>query len=93
MAGFSLLLAFPVTESVAAMMQRAAAVANGIPETGARSLLRAFEATDIPEDPEQLFLTSWGEWWPKSVYEHSLDRGLQDKWCPSREQIEEEAGL
>lgn len=64
-----------------------------LPQTGARSLLRAFEATDIPEDPEQIFLTSWGEWWPKSVYERSLDRDLQDKWCPGREQIEKEAGL
>lgn len=35
-----------------------------------------------------MFLTSWGEWWEKSVYEKSLDKALQDKWCPSKEEIE-----
>ena len=78
---------------MAAKAEAAAAAANARAETGARSLLHAFEATEIPEDPEQIFLTSWGEWWPKSVYERSLDRVLQDKWCPSREQIEKEAGI
>lgn len=48
---------------------------------------------DLPEDPEQMFLTSWGEWWPKDVYGLTLDEALQDKWSPSREEIEKEAGL
>jgi hypothetical protein len=56
--------------------------------TGAENILRAVTAEDIPADPEQIFLTSWGEWWPKSVYETSLDTALQDKWCPSKEEIE-----
>ncbi|KAJ5653254.1 short-chain dehydrogenases/reductase [Penicillium lividum] len=66
--------------------------AKTIPE-GAQSLLRAFTASDIPTDPEQIFLTSWGEWWPKDVYAMSLDTKLQDKWCPSLEVIEKEEGL
>jgi hypothetical protein len=60
---------------------------------GAQNLLRAFTVSDIPADPEQIFLTSWGEWWPKDVYALSLDTKLQDKWCPSLEKIEEEEGL
>jgi hypothetical protein len=55
---------------------------------GAQSILAAFERDDFPEDGEQIFLTSWGEWWDKDVYRLSLDQVLQDKWSPSREQIE-----
>jgi hypothetical protein len=44
---------------------------------------------EFPADPEQIFLTSWGEWWSKDVYALSLDKALQDKWCPSKEEIEE----
>jgi hypothetical protein len=61
--------------------------------TGAQSLLRAFTTNDIPADPEQIFLTSWGEWWPKDVYAMSLDTKLQDKWCLGREEIERAEGL
>jgi hypothetical protein len=57
---------------------------------GAENILRAFDINDFPEDPEQIFLTSWGEWWPKDVYAPSLDKKLQDKWCPSKEEIEAE---
>lgn len=60
---------------------------------GAQSILRAFTRDDFPADPEQIFLTSWGEWWPKDVFEKSLDKGLQDKWCPGKEQIEAEEGI
>lgn len=60
---------------------------------GAQSILRAFTRDDFPEDPERIFLTSWGEWWGKDVYENSLDRALQDKWCPSLEAIEQEEGV
>ena len=61
--------------------------------TGAESILRAFTRDDYPEDPDQIFLTSWGEWWPKDVIAQSLDKDLQDKWSPSKEEIEAEAGL
>ncbi|KAE8381773.1 hypothetical protein BDV26DRAFT_289201 [Aspergillus bertholletiae] len=61
--------------------------AKSIPE-GARNLLRAFAANDLPSDPEQIFLTSWGEWWPKDVYALALDQDLQRKWCWTREEIE-----
>ncbi|KAK4155604.1 WW domain-containing oxidoreductase [Chaetomidium leptoderma] len=60
---------------------------------GAQSILQAFTRDDLPEDPERIFLTSWGEWWSKDVYGPSLDKALQDKWCPSKEDIEKEAGL
>ncbi|KAF7597018.1 hypothetical protein BBP40_011384 [Aspergillus hancockii] len=66
--------------------------AKSIPE-GAQNLLRAFDASDFPSDPEQIFLTSWGEWWPKDVYSMALDTELQKKWCLSREEIEEAEGL
>lgn len=57
---------------------------------GAQSILAAFTRDDFPEDVEQIFLTSWGEWWPKENFELSLDKGLQDKWVVSRERIERE---
>ncbi|KAF7552549.1 hypothetical protein G7Z17_g4241 [Cylindrodendrum hubeiense] len=66
--------------------------AKSVP-TGAESVLRAFTRDDLPEDPERIFLTSWGEWWEKSVYEVSLDKSLQDKWSPSKEEIEREEGI
>jgi hypothetical protein len=59
-------------------------------KTGASSILRAFTRNDLPDDPERIFLTSWGEWWGKDVYELSLDQKLQDKWCPGKEEIEKE---
>lgn len=52
--------------------------------------MRAFFQDDVPEDPQRLFLTSWGEWWPKDVYGLSLDEKLQDKWSPSKDEIEKE---
>lgn len=63
--------------------------------TGARSILAALTVRDedLPKDPEQLFLTSWGEWWPTDVYGLSLDKKLQDKWCPGLEEIEREEGI
>ncbi|KAI0865305.1 hypothetical protein F4860DRAFT_460896 [Xylaria cubensis] len=66
--------------------------AKSVPE-GGKSVLNAFTRDDIPEDPEQIFLTSWGEWWPKDVYELTLDKNLQDKWSPSQEDIEKEEGV
>ncbi|KAJ5167140.1 uncharacterized protein N7482_005921 [Penicillium canariense] len=66
--------------------------AKTIPE-GAQNILRAFTRNDIPADPEQIFLTSWGEWWPKDVYAMSLDTSLQNRWCLSREEIEKAEGL
>lgn len=60
---------------------------------GAQSILRAFTRSDFPSDPDQIFLTSWGEWWGKDTIEKSLDKKLQDKWCPSTEEIEAEEGI
>ncbi|KAI1019059.1 hypothetical protein LB503_009267 [Fusarium chuoi] len=66
--------------------------AKSIPE-GAQSVLAAMTRSDFPEDRDRIFLTSWGEWWEKSVIEESTDKELQDKWCPSKEDIEREAGI
>ncbi|KAF6803748.1 hypothetical protein CMUS01_15010 [Colletotrichum musicola] len=60
---------------------------------GGSNLLRAFTVSDFPSDDEQIFFTSWGEWWGKDVYQNTLDQQLQDKWSPSKEQIEGEEGL
>lgn len=60
---------------------------------GAASILEAFTRSDFPEDPERMFLTSWGEWWEKSVFEQSLDKDLQKKWSPTKEQLEKDEGL
>jgi hypothetical protein len=61
--------------------------------TGASNTLRALTIQDFPDDPDLIFLTSWGEWWGKDVLAHTLDKGLQDKWSPSKEEIESEEGL
>ncbi|KAJ6138696.1 hypothetical protein N7471_005182 [Penicillium samsonianum] len=61
--------------------------AKTVPE-GAQNILRGVTIDNFPADPEQIFLTSWGEWWPKDVYASSLDPALQDKWCLSKEDIE-----
>ncbi|AEO64404.1 uncharacterized protein THITE_2040692, partial [Thermothielavioides terrestris NRRL 8126] len=61
--------------------------AKSVPE-GARSILAAFTRDDFPEDPDQIFLTSWGEWWSKDVYSLTLDKALQDKWSPSKDEME-----
>ncbi|KEZ40131.1 hypothetical protein SAPIO_CDS9163 [Scedosporium apiospermum] len=55
-----------------------------------QNITRAFFQDNLPEDPDQIFLTSWGEWWPKDVYENTLDKSLQDKWSPTLEDIEAE---
>ncbi|KAJ6026042.1 hypothetical protein N7444_013721, partial [Penicillium canescens] len=61
--------------------------AKSVPE-GAQNILRALKTQDLPSDPQQIFLTSWGEWWPTDVYATSLDPALQDKWCLSKADIE-----
>jgi NAD(P)-dependent dehydrogenase (short-subunit alcohol dehydrogenase family) len=66
--------------------------AKSIPE-GASSVLAALTRSDFPEDPDRIFLTSWGEWWEKHTIEKSTDKALQDKWCPSKEEIERDAGI
>ncbi|KAK3332209.1 hypothetical protein B0T19DRAFT_482543 [Cercophora scortea] len=66
--------------------------AKTVPE-GAASILRAFTRDDFPEDPDQIFLTSWGEWWDKSTIGLTLDKALQDKWSPSKEEIEKSEGI
>ncbi|PNP40787.1 hypothetical protein TGAMA5MH_07227 [Trichoderma gamsii] len=61
--------------------------------TGAQSILAAFTRSDFPSDPDEIFLTSWGEWWSKETIEPSLDKELQNKWSWSKEDIEKEAGI
>ncbi|PFH57868.1 hypothetical protein XA68_14462 [Ophiocordyceps unilateralis] len=61
--------------------------AKSVPE-GAKSILAALTRSDFPQDPDRIFLTSWGEWWGKDVFEKTLDKGLQDSWCPSQDELE-----
>ncbi|KAJ3493655.1 hypothetical protein NLG97_g4600 [Lecanicillium saksenae] len=73
-------------------------IPSGLPDAktipqGAQSMLAALTRSDFPEDPDRIFLTSWGEWWDKAVIEKSLDKDLQDKWAFSKEDIEKEAGI
>lgn len=60
---------------------------------GAQSIIAAFMRSDFPDDPQQIFLTSWGEWWPKDVYGLTLDEELQDKWSPTKEQLEKDENI
>jgi hypothetical protein len=60
---------------------------------GAQSIIAAFTRSDFPDDPQQIFLTSWGEWWPKDVYGLTLDEKLQDKWSPTKERLEKDENI
>ncbi|KAK6977512.1 WW domain-containing oxidoreductase [Favolaschia claudopus] len=62
-------------------------------EEGAASILAAFTRTDFPEDPDRIFLTSWGDWWPAETIRASLDKGEWGRWCRGREEIEREEGV
>ncbi|CAI4212369.1 unnamed protein product [Parascedosporium putredinis] len=66
---------------------------RGVTDPRGENVVRALFRDDLPEDPDQIFLTSWGEWWSKDVFALSLDKDLQDKWSPSKEQIEQEEGV
>lgn len=66
--------------------------AKTVPE-GAQNMLRAFTRSDFPDDADRIFLTSWGEWWPRDAIEPSLDKSLQDEWSPSKDEIEKEEGI
>jgi len=66
--------------------------AISVPQSG-EAVLRAFTRDDLPEDPQRIFLASWGEWWDSDVYKLSLDKELQDQWSPSKEEIEKEEGI
>jgi hypothetical protein len=48
---------------------------------------------DLPEEPDRIFLTSWGEWWDTDVYKLALDNSLQDDFCPTLEAIQKEENL
>jgi hypothetical protein len=62
--------------------------------TGARSLLEAFTRSDWPADPNDIFLTSWGDWWKATKeFPLSLDEAAQAEWCPSKQAMEQEAHL
>ncbi|KAG5923910.1 hypothetical protein E4U42_004802 [Claviceps africana] len=60
---------------------------------GASSVLEALSRSDFPDDPDRIFLTSWGEWWGKDVIEKTLDKSLQDKWCPSKQDLDKDSGF
>ncbi|EGO54319.1 hypothetical protein NEUTE1DRAFT_87548 [Neurospora tetrasperma FGSC 2508] len=62
-------------------------------DEGAQSILRAFTRDDFPEDPNRIFLTSWGEWWESETIGKTLNKELQDRWCSEKEEIETEEGL
>jgi hypothetical protein len=64
-----------------------------LPFAGAASLVAAFKVNEWPSDPQQVFLTSWGEWWAPKEIEQSLDPALQEQWCPSQAEMEREYGL
>jgi NAD(P)-dependent dehydrogenase (short-subunit alcohol dehydrogenase family) len=62
---------------------------------GATNMLRTFAIpkSEWPKNQDQIFLTSWGEWWGLDVIKASLDKELQDKWSPSKDEIEKGEGI
>ncbi|QUC22867.1 uncharacterized protein UV8b_07108 [Ustilaginoidea virens] len=60
---------------------------------GAANILKGLLRDDLPEDPDRIFLTSRGEWWDTYFIRATLDRELQNWWCPSQAELDEEAGI
>ncbi|KAG6054558.1 hypothetical protein E4U32_006840 [Claviceps aff. humidiphila group G2b] len=67
-------------------------LAETIPQ-GAAQILSGLSRSNFPSDPERIFLTSGGVWLGRSSVARILDRDLQDQWCPSKEELETEAGI
>ncbi|KAG5994401.1 hypothetical protein E4U52_001207 [Claviceps spartinae] len=67
-------------------------ISESIPR-GASQILEGLSRNDCPPDPERIFLTSWGTWLERSEVGKALDKDLQEKWCPSKEELEKEAGI
>ncbi|KAE8360995.1 hypothetical protein BDV27DRAFT_167239 [Aspergillus caelatus] len=65
---------------------------KSIPE-GARNLLQAFAANDLLSDPEQIFLTSWGEWWPKDVIHCPWTRTSKESGAGREKRLKGLSGL
>ena len=53
-------------------------------------MLRAFTCTNMPDDPDRIFLTSGGAWYQTTDIQNSLDKELQKKWSPGKEEIRTE---
>lgn len=67
-------------------------ISETIPQ-GASQILNGLSRSDYPSDPDRIFLTSWGSWLERSGVGNALDKDLQKKWCPSKEELEKEAGI
>ncbi|KAG6282449.1 hypothetical protein E4U48_004171 [Claviceps purpurea] len=67
-------------------------ISETIPQ-GASHILKGLSRSDYPSDPDRIFLTSWGSWLERSGVGNALDKDLQKKWCPSKEELEKEAGI
>ncbi|KAG5973388.1 hypothetical protein E4U58_005213 [Claviceps cyperi] len=77
-AGFSVPVVPPISESI---------------PRGAAQILSGLWRSKFPSDPERIFLTSGGAWLGKSSVAKILGSDLQDQWCPSKEELEKEAGI
>ncbi|KAG6088880.1 hypothetical protein E4U31_000998 [Claviceps sp. LM219 group G6] len=60
---------------------------------GGSRIVGALFRSDFPDDPERIFLHSKGDWWGTEDIAESLDKELQEKWCPRMEELEKDAGI
>ncbi|KAG6029710.1 hypothetical protein E4U19_007884 [Claviceps sp. Clav32 group G5] len=60
---------------------------------GGSRIVGALFRSDFPDDPERIFLHSKGDWWGTKEIAESLDKELQEKWCPKMEELEKDAGI
>ncbi|KAG5973324.1 hypothetical protein E4U56_005111 [Claviceps arundinis] len=60
---------------------------------GGSRIVGALFRNDFPDDPERIFLHSKGDWWGTEHIAESLDKELQEKWCPRMEELEKDAGV
>ncbi|KAG6153072.1 hypothetical protein E4U37_003280 [Claviceps purpurea] len=60
---------------------------------GGSRIVGALFRSDFPDDPERIFLHSKGDWWGTKDIAESLDKELQEKWCPRMEEMEKDAGI
>ncbi|KAI1434996.1 hypothetical protein GGR50DRAFT_359250 [Xylaria sp. CBS 124048] len=59
----------------------------------ARNLVRGLTVDDFPEDRDEIFLLSDGDFLASDYYRETLDERLQERWSPSLEVIEKQEGI
>ena len=59
--------------------------ADELTDPGARSILEAFHRTDLPKDPDAIFLTVRLRFVPSTAHTYGLDQSWGEWWDPNEQ--------